>query len=259
MNTPPLHCRDEGPAEAPALVCLHALGTDGSLWDPQAAHFAGRWRVLRVDAPGHGLSPRWAGLPMDPPRLAQALWATLDGLGVADAVLMGTSMGAVTALQAALLAPGRVQALVLCGAHLARGGEHRAEMQARADRVRRDGLTGVARQMVARWFPPGMPPSACAGQDAVLERLLATDPGAYADAAQALQGYDLTPALPALQARTLLVHGELDEDVPAHFTALGRRHPGLRVLGLPAIGHFPNLQATGPFNAAVADFLGSLA
>jgi 3-oxoadipate enol-lactonase len=113
--------------------------------------------------------------------------------------------------------------------------------------------------MVARWFPPGMPPSACAGHDAVLAQLLATDPGAYANAAQALQAYDLAPGLQALQARTLLVHGELDEDVPAHFTALGRRYPGLRVLGLPAIGHFPNLQAPAAFNAALADFLDGLA
>jgi len=259
MSAPLQHCRDEGPAGAPALVFLHALGTDGTLWDGQAAHFAARWRVLRVDAPGHGHSPRWQGTPMDPPRLAAALWATLDHARVGRVALVGTSMGAVTALQAAMLAPERVAALVLCGAHLARGGGNREEMAARADRVRTEGLAGVARQMLARWFPPGMPASAYAAQDAVLAQLLATDPMAYADAAQALQGYDLRPGLQALQARTLLVHGGLDEDVPAHFEALGRQHAGLRVLGLPAIGHFPNLQAPGPFNAAVADFLGGLA
>lgn len=72
------------------------------------------WEVVRVDARGHGSAEG----PDDPaayrwPTLAADRLALLDDLGVASAVLAGASMGAATALWATVLAPERVDALVL--------------------------------------------------------------------------------------------------------------------------------------------------
>lgn len=72
------------------------------------------WEVVRVDARGHGR----ADGPDDPaayrwPQLAKDRLALLDELGADSAVLAGASMGAATALWATVLAPERVDALVL--------------------------------------------------------------------------------------------------------------------------------------------------
>jgi pimeloyl-ACP methyl ester carboxylesterase len=73
-----------------------------------------RTRVVRWDARGHGasevtLSPegyRWR-------ELAKDLWAIADAMEIERAVVGGVSMGAGTALHAAVLAPERTRGLVL--------------------------------------------------------------------------------------------------------------------------------------------------
>jgi 3-oxoadipate enol-lactonase len=75
---------------------------------------ARRYRVIRWDARGHGLSGgapeaddyRWANLALD-------LLALADELGIDRFVAGGVSMGAATALHAAIQAPHRVMGLVL--------------------------------------------------------------------------------------------------------------------------------------------------
>jgi pimeloyl-ACP methyl ester carboxylesterase len=78
------------------------------------ARLARRYRVIRWDARGHGLSSgapvpddyRWDNLGRD-------LIALADSLGIDQFVAGGASMGAATALHAAIQAPRRVMALVL--------------------------------------------------------------------------------------------------------------------------------------------------
>lgn len=71
-------------------------------------------RRVRYDARGHGQSPG----PADPAafrwdELARDQLALADALGIETYVAAGASMGAATALHAAVVAPERVQALVL--------------------------------------------------------------------------------------------------------------------------------------------------
>jgi pimeloyl-ACP methyl ester carboxylesterase len=73
-----------------------------------------RWRLIRYDARGHGQSgggdeQRDYALES----LAEDLLALLDELAIERAVLGGASLGALTAIQAAVFAPDRVDALVV--------------------------------------------------------------------------------------------------------------------------------------------------
>ena len=73
-----------------------------------------RWRLIRYDARGHGESGggddrREYALES----LAEDLLGLLDELSLERAVLGGASLGALTAIQAAVLAPDRVDALVI--------------------------------------------------------------------------------------------------------------------------------------------------
>jgi len=48
-------------APGPVLVFSNSLGTDFSMWDPQMAELAQRFRILRYDTRGHGQSTVTAG------------------------------------------------------------------------------------------------------------------------------------------------------------------------------------------------------
>jgi pimeloyl-ACP methyl ester carboxylesterase len=109
-----------GPARTagwgPAVLLVHAGIADRRMWDDQLGPFAeAGWTVIRADLPGFGETP--------PPGRPVALWATLrdllDHLGVERAVVVGASLGGRAAVDLALAAPDRVQALVLVGSGLA--------------------------------------------------------------------------------------------------------------------------------------------
>jgi 3-oxoadipate enol-lactonase/4-carboxymuconolactone decarboxylase len=46
----------DGPEDAPVIVFSNSLGTDHTMWQPQADALAGRFRVVRYDMRGHGRS-----------------------------------------------------------------------------------------------------------------------------------------------------------------------------------------------------------
>lgn len=102
----------------PALPCVafvHGALHDHSVWTLLArwcAHHG--FGVLALDQPGHGAS---GGAPLPSVEaLADWLLASLDQAGVASAAVVGHSMGALIALEAAARAPGRVTQLALLGA-----------------------------------------------------------------------------------------------------------------------------------------------
>lgn len=98
----------------PCIVFVHGAMHDHTCWTLLARWCAHHGHaVMAVDLPGHGGS---AG----PPRtsvedIATWLLALLDAAGVAQAVLVGHSMGSLAALEAAGRAPQRVQRLVMMG------------------------------------------------------------------------------------------------------------------------------------------------
>lgn len=98
----------------PAIVFIHGAGMDHTVWALQTRWFAWHGRaVLAVDAPGHGRSE---GPALDSiEALAEWVFALLDAAGAKNAALVGHSMGALIALEAAARRPERVRALALCG------------------------------------------------------------------------------------------------------------------------------------------------
>jgi pimeloyl-ACP methyl ester carboxylesterase len=96
----------------PAIVFLHGAGMDHTVWALQTRYFAYRGRsVLAVDLPGHGRSegPALASIG----DMADWVVRLLDAAQVASAALVGHSMGALIALDAAARHGGRVSALAM--------------------------------------------------------------------------------------------------------------------------------------------------
>lgn len=105
---------------APQLVLLHGITSSAAANWPSIAHWSQRgWRVIALDARGHGLSPRWQ--PQQLLRAGQQLVddvvEVLEYLPTPAAgfkpILIGHSMGAATAAVVAAQRPDLVSALVL--------------------------------------------------------------------------------------------------------------------------------------------------
>jgi len=98
-----------------AIVLIHGLLMDGRMYGRLAPKLDRRGhRVIALDLPGHGDSdqPHEMG-HYSMPQFGQDVVALLDHLGLAQAVIGGTSLGANVALEVAVAAPERVRALVL--------------------------------------------------------------------------------------------------------------------------------------------------
>lgn len=92
-----LHYRDyAGPLDKPPILCIPGLTRNARDFEPVADRYAGDWRVIVVELRGRGMSAH----DPDPSRYAPAFYVAdimklLDQLGIADAVFLGTSLGAI--------------------------------------------------------------------------------------------------------------------------------------------------------------------
>ena len=108
----PCHWRVCGPETGPALLLLHGFGAASGHWRYCAPQMAGQgWRVYSLDLLGFGQSAQPAR-PMDNRLWALQVCAFLDQVVQGPAVVIGNSLGGLTALTAAVLRPDRVQAVV---------------------------------------------------------------------------------------------------------------------------------------------------
>jgi len=101
-------------AAKPAAIFIHGSGMDHSYWQLQSRWFAWHgWSVLAVDLPGHGRSQ---GEPLTSiAGMAAWIGRLMDAAGIETATLIGHSMGAAVALEAAALLADRIDRLALLG------------------------------------------------------------------------------------------------------------------------------------------------
>ncbi|APY89989.1 alpha/beta hydrolase [Streptomyces alfalfae] len=107
-----LHVRQDGPAEAPALLLLHGSAATSRSWDAMVPLLTSH-RVIRIDLPGHGRSAGPADGDYSLPALGRRLATALDRVGVRHAVVVGHSSGGYAATALAEQRPDLVRALVL--------------------------------------------------------------------------------------------------------------------------------------------------
>lgn len=97
------------------VVMVHGLGASLYAWRKNLAPIAAPgFRVIAFDLPGFGFSDK-AAASYDNASYARVTVALLDSLHIADAVLVGHSMGGAIAAQVAIEHPERVRGLVLIG------------------------------------------------------------------------------------------------------------------------------------------------
>jgi pimeloyl-ACP methyl ester carboxylesterase len=221
---------------APVLL-LHGGAGNGEHWAWQVPALAPRFRVIALDARGHGRSTRDAR-PFGYHRMAEDLVAVMDALALPRASLVGWSDGGIVGLDAAIHHPDRVARLVALGPNydltgLRRDGGPHPTFAAYFDRCAAD-----YRRLSAT-------PQDFAGFVAALRKMWIAEP-------------NLTPAqLAGIRAPTLVVDGDHDEILRQdHVRRLATLIPGARLLLIPGTSHFALWQRPDAFNAALVDFLG---
>jgi pimeloyl-ACP methyl ester carboxylesterase len=101
-------------AAKPSIIFIHGVLNDHSVWILQTRYLAHHgWNVLALDLPGHCRSA--GSPPASVEEAADFVLALMDAAGLTKAVLIGHSLGALIALEAAARAPERVSQLVLVG------------------------------------------------------------------------------------------------------------------------------------------------
>ncbi|MBN9272856.1 MAG: alpha/beta fold hydrolase, partial [Mesorhizobium sp.] len=137
----------ESVGEGMPVVMIHGLGGTSNMFQPQMAALSG-YRVIRMDLPGSGRSPR----PFDEltiETMSDAVIRAMGAMGVERAHLVGHSMGTIVCQKIAATQPSMIASLVLFGALAEPAEATRQGLGNRAKLARSGGMSDIADQIVA--------------------------------------------------------------------------------------------------------------
>jgi len=260
-----VHYQEYGDAGAPLLVLLHGFGDSFTSWDGWVAELGGKFHIIRLDFPGHGLTRAPADYALGGARLADFVDAFAAALSLPKFAVAGNSMGGGVAWQLALRHPDRIDALILVDA----GGFPNEKPPAKiplAFRILKyrlgraflrnidnrplidEGLktdvydkSVITPAFVDRWAEFQRAP----GHRAILMSL---NPAAFGSAS--------AEALRAVNVPTLVINGENDVLIePASARKFAAAIPGAKLILYPHVGHLPQIEIPQRSAADVAEFL----
>ena len=176
-----------------AIVLLHGIGSGAASWLQVALQLGAHAKVVAWDAPGYGDS---APLPQAQPKAedyARRLGQTLDALEIDQCVLVGHSLGALTAAAFARAQPSRVARVVLISPARGYGAcEHALQRSQvrhrRLQALEQLGIAQMAEQRSTYMLSPRPSAQALAWVRGNMSRL---NPGGYRQAVELLCDDDL--------------------------------------------------------------------
>jgi 3-oxoadipate enol-lactonase/4-carboxymuconolactone decarboxylase len=251
LNGMTAHVRQDGPPGAAPLVLLHSLGTSGAIFDPIMPALTSRFRVIRPDLRGHGLSAVPPG-PYSMALFADDLVALLDALKIGEAHIAGVSIGGLIAQEFAARNAGRAASLTLIDTALVIPSPQ--SWAERAAKVRAEGMAAIETGVIARWVTESFLTDP--ETDGLRAMLRQTAPEGYAAACEAIAPADFSQSSGRLRVPTLVLVGEHDQSTPvAAAEMLAHTIPGASLIIIPDAAHIPTVQQPGAIAAAMLAFL----
>lgn len=249
-----IRVRDFG--QGPPVVLVHGYPLDGAMWSGVARTLSQRFRVIKLDLPGHGenSSPAGGSIEDYADYVEAVLGSIEDRTGLA-----GFSMGGYAVLALMRRRPARVGALALVDSRAkADDDAGKAARNAAIAAVRSGGAAAIAEPMIEKLL------AASSRQDpdlvARLKRIiLRQKPETLeSDLTAMRERPDSTDLLPTLGLPALIITGEADVITPpAEGRAMAEAIPQARFLEIPAAGHLTPMERPGPVAAALGDFFSS--
>lgn len=239
----------------PDLLLIPGLGASTHVWYPQVRALSSLFRVTTLDPRGHGKSGKPAG-PYTLRQMADDAAALIEGLEIAPAVVVGSSMSALVTVELAAAYPDLLAAAVLVGGFPTLSPAAKERFEARAQTAETEGMGPLADLVVAGALGPYTHAANPALVGLFRLALLDNDPTAYAASARAIRDADVTPRLARVKCPTLILLGdqELVAPLPAA-RALKAGIPHAEVKVVPNAGHLPFMEQPGAFNAALQEFI----
>ena len=247
-----LHYEWSGPQTAPVIVFCNSLGTTLEMWDPQLAAFSEHFRVLRYDSRGHGQSSTPPG-PYKVDQLAGDVVHLLDALKLDRVFFCGLSIGGMTGLRLATIAPRRFHKIVMCNTAAKIGTAE--TWNARIATVQQSGMKAVAASVIERWLTAeyrATHPAETARGIAMLEN---ANPQGYMASCAAVRDMDQRETIAGVAVPTLVLSGTQDMVTPpSEGRFIAERIKGAQFTEVNA-AHLSNWQAAEEFNRQVLKFL----
>lgn len=248
-----------GPEGAPVVVLLHGLGlTRQVTWGGIAPALAGRFRVLNYDLLGHGETALPEG-QVSLTSLGRQLIELMDELGIAQAALVGFSLGGMINRRVAMDHPGRVSALAILNSPHERGEAQQKLVEERARDTGAGGPGATIDATLARWFTEGFRSDHKGIVEEVRATVLANDHGNYA-AHRLVLAEGVTELIrpdPPLHQPALVMTCENDSgSTPAMSWAIAKEMGEADVVIVPELQHLGLIERPDLFIAPLEEFLG---
>jgi 3-oxoadipate enol-lactonase len=253
-----------GNPEGPPLLLLNGGMMSIAAWEPIAAPLGERYHVVRCDLRGQLLSP---GEPE--PRLeahVADLAALLDHLGIERIHLAGASFGALVGLFFAAMHPERVTSVAAVTATE----QVTSEMWEGTLRLREAALAAaeggdgavVFDLLIPQTYSPAYLETNAAALSLYRRQIAALPPVWFRGLAgilSSLEGLDLRPVLPRIQAPALVAGaGEDRVFPPEHSWALAKGIPGAHLAMIPGAPHGAIVEESARVVEILRDFLDPL-
>jgi pimeloyl-ACP methyl ester carboxylesterase len=246
------------------IVFVHELAGSCRSFDLQVAAWKDRWRCVAFSARGYPPSdvpPQIASYSQE--IAASDIGAVLDGLGLADAHIIGVSMGSASTLQFALAHPQRVRSITLSsigsGSDM-KPGEFAASMEALAELTLGKGMRALAESYAASPTRYRLKEKNPPEYKNFVDQLAAGSPLGITNTMRGVQErrppiYVHKDRIAALRLPALVVLGEEDAPCvgPSHF--LEKTLPGARLEVMAKTGHAVNLEEPALYNRLVMEFI----
>jgi 3-oxoadipate enol-lactonase len=249
--------------EGPALVLIHAGIADRRMWDDQIPAFSRNYQVVRYDLRGFGEST------MPPAEYAhnEDLAGLLDHLGIAQAHVLGISMGGGVATEFTLAQPKAVKSLIRVSADFPE--TDISEVLKRAwdemETVQANSRPNEVIELELNLWVDGPNRKQALERAAIRDKVRQMNAAIFARAAEhdAAKGNRLTPPTiePLQKVHVPILNIVGDEDVPDIQTSaelLQRSIPTAKIVNFPDTAHMVNMERPEEFNRVVLEFLDSV-
>lgn len=235
------------------ITLLHGIASSLKYWCIQTKVLSKMFRVIPMDHRGHGLSDGMiAKKSFTVPELALNVEAVLRALDVEQTLMMGHSLGGITALDYTLENPSKVKALILVDT--AAGGQGIARRLAAAMLVASYPSRTVRRSLLKK-FPLGSQ----ASEEIInwfLDQSDSVNWSATAKIARGLRNFDLSSRLAEIRCPTLIVCGEHDNLTPIRMSQfMQQRIKGSELRIIEAAAHCSSAEQPDEFNRIIVQFL----
>ncbi len=234
------------------VLLIHGLGSSSRDWEYQTAALAPNYRIIAPDLRGHGRSQRPPG-PYSMGGFANDLIALLDHLHIAQAHVVGLSLGGGIAFQLATQAPERVRSLTIVNSGpelVPRSTRQKLGIWQRYAIVHLLGLKRMAKVLSRRLFPEDV-----ALQKSFIERFSENDTYAYLSAMRAFVGWSVASQLPAISCPVLVIAADQDYTPVSAKHAYVAQMPNARLVVIDDARHAVPVEKPDTFNRCLLEFL----